>query len=337
MDKDDLQFGKTFCPYPFLHFHIDTRKRKRLCCHSTHEIDRSTDYNTQKYKEIRQSMLDGLPVSGCQVCYDKEQRQEISERQKSIKDMMPFQSLVDSQVSDHVSGKDIMPYWYDLRLSNNCNLACQMCGPSNSSTIAKNMGLDQPFLTHEIDIDVNPDALRLYLSGGEPFMIKRFVDLLSKIENKDCEIIVNTNGTIVTEAMLGELSRFTDVCMNVSIDGHGSLNEKIRRGSKWDDVDKNVDLFLSKGWTIQVVTVLQNDNILHLMPLARYLEDKGIRRWHWLEVEGSDDIKWQSNMDLKTTDVEPLLDMGVTKKNILVMRLLRRVIAHAQDVNKTHG
>jgi organic radical activating enzyme len=50
-----------------------------------------------------------------------------------------------------------------------------------------------PFFQHEPDIEINPDAKRIYLAGGEPFMIKSFSRLLETIDNKECEIVINTN------------------------------------------------------------------------------------------------------------------------------------------------
>jgi sulfatase maturation enzyme AslB (radical SAM superfamily) len=331
MDRDWLKFGNTFCPYPFLHQHIDTRKRKRLCCLSYQEIEKESGFNTEKYKAIRQSMLDGQPVDACSICYEKESRKEISERQKCIRDMKDYDDLLSQQISAHQTGRDLMPYWYDLRFSNNCNLRCQMCSPSNSSSIAKALGIDQPYLTNEPEIDINPGAIRIYMSGGEPFMIKKFVDLLDKIDNEDCEIIVNTNGTIVTDPMMRALSRFRDVCITLSIDGYGDLNDKIRLGSRWIDIDTNIDLFNSKGWSLHAQTVLQNDNVNHLIQLAEYIQSKSMRHWTLLELEGQESMKWHSNKDIKINNIKPLLTMPVVNKNVQTLRILRRVLSHAVD------
>jgi len=276
-------------------------------------------------------MLDGKSIDACRFCYKKEAKKEISERQKCIKDMMHYDDLLTAQINDHKEGKDLRPYWYDLRFSNNCNLRCQMCYPTNSSSIAKELGMDQPYLSYEPDMDINPMAIRIYMSGGEPFMIKKFVDLLGNIENQKCEIIVNTNGTIVTDPMMAALSRFTDVCITLSLDGYANLNEKIRIGSRWQDIDSNIDLFKSKGWSLHAQTVIQHDNVNELIPLADYIQSKGMSHWTLLELEGKESMKWHSREDIKIDNIKPLLSMPVVNKNVQTLRILRRVLSHAVE------
>ena len=73
-----------------------------------------------------------------------------------------------------------------------------MCDAKSSSSIAKRQGINRPFLTWEQGDDINHDSVRVYLAGGEPFLIKSFSDSLNKITNMDCEIVINTNCTTLT-------------------------------------------------------------------------------------------------------------------------------------------
>ena len=327
MKKEWFRFGNTFCPYPFLHQHIDIRKDKRLCCLSTEVIEHDKGFNTDRYRSIRQSMLNNERVSPCSFCDDAEDKKEISQRQKAIKDMQRHDELLMSQIADHNSGKELKPYWYDLRISNNCNLRCKMCSPDNSSSIAKAMGIDQPHLTNEPEISVNPDSIRLYLSGGEPFMIRKFADVLEQVENKDCEVIVNTNATIINDRMITALSRFNDVCMTVSIDGYKDTNAKIRIGSDWESIDSNIDLFKSKGWSIHAQTVIQKDNVNHLVPLAEYIQSKGIKHWSCQEVLGEDDLHWRSNESIDSDSLTKLLNLKIVKNNLQVHAMIQNILA----------
>ena len=331
MEKEWFRFGNTFCPYPFLHQHIDIRKNNRLCCLSPVVIGNDNDFNSNDMKNIRQAMLENKPVEACQYCYDYEGRKEVSERQKCLKDMKQHDEVLMSQIQDYKDNKNIKPYWYDLRFSNNCNLECQMCSPDNSSSIAKSMGIENPHLTNEPEIEVNPDSIRIYLSGGEPFLIKKFVDVLDSVSNVNCEIIVNTNATIVTKTMLNLLSKFKNVCMTVSLDGYAELNEKIRLGSNWNVIDRNIDLFKEKNWSIHAQTALQNDNVNHLIPLANYLQTKGVDKWTCQETLGDPRFSWQSNTAIKISNIKPLLSIPLVSRNVQLSGLLRRVLDHAVE------
>lgn len=273
-------------------------------------------------------MLDNHAISSCQACYDQESNKQISQRQICIKEMQRYSDLLESQINDHHLGKELVPYWYDIRYSNNCNLTCRMCSPDNSSSIAKEMGLFQPYMVFEPDIQINPKSVLFYMAGGEPFLIKKFAKALASIENVDCEIMVNTNATITNKTFIAALSRFTNVCMIVSLDGYGDINEKIRTGSKWQDIDNNIDLFLSKGWSICAATVIQKDNINHLMELASYLQEKGIEKWICTELYDKPDLHW-TNIDVDVSSISKLISIPLINRDLKNTQLFAKILKHA--------
>lgn len=329
MEKEWFRFGNTFCPYPFLHQHIDVRKNSKLCCHTEVALDTNHDFNSSEYKKIRQRMLDNQSVSACQTCYDKESRGEISQRQICLKGMQRHADLLTEQIKAHKSNQEIMPYWYDLRYSNNCNLQCKMCSPENSSSIAKSLGAFKPYMTNELNLEINPSSIRFYMAGGEPFLIKKFSKDLSGIDNKDCEVIVNTNGTVINNSLINELSRFTNVSIIVSLDGFSDINDKIRIGSKWTDIDKNIDLFISKGWTVCATTVIQKDNVNHLLALLEYLESKDVSYWICNELWDKPDLVWSMASDIKPSVIKEILSMPLVNTSLHNTQLFNRILEHA--------
>jgi len=329
MDREWLKFGNSFCPLAFLHYHLDTNKRKRLCCDSADTIDQSTGYNTEQYKIIRQKMLDNQPVAACDYCQKNEDKKLISLRQMALSNMKQNPDeirLLQSQIEKHRRGEDLEPYWYDLRMSNNCNLACQICKPSASSTIAKNMGLADPYLMLEVDLDINPNAEKIALAGGEPFLIKKFVKMLESVENPDCDISVITNGTIISQGLITQLNRFKNVCISVSIDGIGELNERLRKNSAWDEIDRNIDRFMELGYAIRFSTAVQKDNINHLHEIADYMASKGIDDWSLIEVIEPEEFNWRRATDISKSRLEELRSLPMIQNNIQSLRFIKHVL-----------
>lgn len=316
----ELKFGQTFCPLPFISYHLDVRKHRKLCCISKHVV------SDERLQEIQTSLLDNQPVSECQVCYDKEKLNLISRRQLQLKDWLKHPDILnDATVSPKV-------YDYDLRYSNLCNLECQTCNPVDSSAIAQRQGRVFPFFQHEPDLEITPDAKRIYLAGGEPFMIKSFSRLLETVENKNCEIVINTNGTILTDHMLTALDKFTNINFTVSIDGYGKLNEQIRKNSVWEDIERNIDSLAQRygGYAhIHVNTVVQRDNVNNLLELGTWIQNKQINHWT-MSLLAFPEQHLFSHCDNIHIPNE-LMTLPMVAKDIETIKLLKYIKNHAQN------
>ena len=272
MNKSDaLKFGNSFCVLPFLHEFIDLNNTQRVCCLSPDKITQ------ERLTEIQQLMLDNQSVPECRNCVKPEQDKNYSERQHITTEWFKREpDIVDKVI--------VTPevYSYDLRYSNLCNLRCQTCGPYASSTWAEFLKVDDKFRSWEPSkVDINPNAKRIYFAGGEPFMIKSFSQILHKVENKDCEIVINTNATIITDHMLEALRPFTNVCFTLSIDGIGDVIEKIRIGCNWKKIQENIQTLRQElDPNFMVNTVLQKDNIDNIPDLAKWIDSQNITVWH---------------------------------------------------------
>ena len=321
------QSGQTFCPYLFLHYHLDTDKATKLCCHATDSINGKTvDFDSSIYSTLRNKILNNEPLRYCTKCYQAESEGYTSLRQRCIDDVADRADLVFEQVGRHLSHEPLEPYWYDLRVSNNCNLNCIMCGPLYSSTWAKNIGKENSHLGYEAEVDINPGAYKIQLAGGEPFMIKKFARMLEQIENTDCEIVVNTNATIVAKPLFEQLKRFSNVWIVLSIDGYGELNNRIRAGSNWNTVVKNTQLFVDSGFNMLVNTVLQRDNVNHLYELGTWIESAGIDDWIISPLFEPKNLTWQQQENIMYENVEKTLALYSVKRNENSLTLLQHIL-----------
>ena len=343
MDKDELRkqimnkkkleelrkAGNTFCPLAFVHYHVDTDKTAKICCHATEPFrDELLDFNHGVYKTVRDKMLKGEKLRYCTHCYNSEDKGVVSLRQRAFDDVKysKGEDFLFEQIENHKEGKPVEAGWYDLRISNNCNLACRMCSPKYSSQLARITNSEDPILSHEADVDISDRAFKIQLLGGEPFMIKKLAKQLASVENRDCVISVNTNATIVTKPLLEQLKRFNQVHMVASIDAYGDLNEYIRRGSKWELIDKNLDLFMDEGFNVLVNTVVQKDNVNHLKPLGDYLIGKGINDWLLNELFEPSDMRWELEPNIDIEQLEALLSMRGVYRNESSKTLVEHII-----------
>jgi organic radical activating enzyme len=82
----------------------------------------------------------------------------------------------------------------------------------------------------------------IYMSGGEPTLIKHNLKLLKQIEKRDDLLIrVNSNMQWQTDnAILQEILKFPNVLFTCSVDGMGDKFNYIRRGGNWDKTLANI-------------------------------------------------------------------------------------------------
>jgi organic radical activating enzyme len=331
--------GQSFCPYLFLHYHLDTDKCTKLCCHAQTNINnKRIDFDDKVYNAIREQAVtrNERLTRYCTTCYESEDNGYISLRQRAIDDVITHEQVdtVFDQINTWKQGDSIKPFWYDLRVSNNCNLACVMCGPLYSSTWAEIRGEKNVHLEQEPDIEINPKTWKIQLVGGEPFMIKKYSKMLSQITNTDCHIIVNTNATIITKPLLDQLKRFKNVWITISLDGYGKLNDKIRKNSSWDTIVENIKIFRECGFNLLVNTVLQAYNINHLYELGVWIENNGIDDWIISPLFKPGYLRWQNLDTIDFESVEKTLQLYSVSRNESSTELLKHAIEYMKEKNQ---
>jgi uncharacterized Fe-S cluster-containing radical SAM superfamily protein len=151
-------------------------------------------------------------------------------------------------------------------LGNYCNLACKMCNPQASSTIASQqvkwgiessrqyLGTDwtqnndvwNRFLQQLLD---TPGLNNIHFMGGETLLTKRFehlVDHMIAHDRLDLCFSFVTNGTVFRPELLEKLKLFRRVGIEVSIETVDSHNSYQRQGTDTAQVMANLDRYLDQ-------------------------------------------------------------------------------------------
>lgn len=267
------------CTYAWKGLHVTPNGDVTMCCkqqrktpHHDDIVSETTSINdirhSDKWNEIRQSMLDGKEHESCKLCWDDERGGITSMRQHSNNLHSDYYKEIitnnNSKLTDDYLGI------VDIRQSNVCNMKCLSCGPRFSSlwnleslhhetkyTIhfpgsnsAKNNGVlevDENLLTDTIMQSV-PYINEFYFAGGEPMLNKIHWDILEELDRLgryDVKIVYNTNllkldhkGKHIFEYW----DKFTNWHAGISIDAIGTRAEYVRTGTKWNTLDDNISL-----------------------------------------------------------------------------------------------
>lgn len=252
---------------------IRTTGEYRLCCASlepvhhynvkTHTIDEWL--NSDIHKEARDSISKGILPDSCISCKKNEEAGIISMRQKP------------RQYGPGLSHLDI-------RFNNQCNLRCVMCGPLSSSSIMqehKEMGSKSPWGTIHVEecnwynediadeLSKIPTLKEVYLTGGEPFMVKGLDKFIDKLDRK-VQLRFNTNGTLHNRKLFELLTEFDIVNLAFSIDGIGKVNDYIRYGSSWEEIEDNLHFAKKLNIQVAITPTIQIYNYPYIQQLRDY-------------------------------------------------------------------
>jgi hypothetical protein len=281
--------NKSFCLYPWINY-IQEGDNLALCARSgahTTTVEKAVDWvNNQEYQQIRNNMLDGvlMPIS-CKTCYNLEDRGVESYR---IFESLDWAARLDLKNLDDVK-KITKPYYYEMRVSNKCNLMCRGCEPKYSHLIEKESKVHNIVYDYipaarniysdlkNINIDNLDQTSRVYLTGGDPTVIPEIHNFIEQcaIQGKtDFELTMCTNAAKLTSKFLNVCKKFSNVHFSASIDGYGLVNDYWRWGSEWNTVVRNIKTLQQEGHKISINTVPGIYNVTNLHLLYEFLDSE---------------------------------------------------------------
>jgi MoaA/NifB/PqqE/SkfB family radical SAM enzyme len=304
-----LKDSKTFCIYPWIHLHAYPTGEAYPCCHAemAYPVGNARFktleeiYRDAPMRELRKDMLNERSNPVCGRCYEQEESGFFSGRKSANKHHGHHVKRIDDD-------KFQMSYW-DIRFSNLCNLSCRSCGHIFSSSWyqdqAKLAGGDwkdrNKVLNYagRTETDMWEQLIphldyveQIYFAGGEPLMMEEHYNILDELERRgrfDVRLIYNTNFTHVKlkdRTVFDYWRKFKSVAVGASLDAMGPRAEYIRKGTDWDQVERNraqmleicpaVDFYISPTLSIM--------NAWHIPDFHRSWVDKSFIRPQDLNV-----------------------------------------------------
>jgi MoaA/NifB/PqqE/SkfB family radical SAM enzyme len=301
--------NKIFCNVPWTNLHIYWDGSYGVCCSEKEKPYNTTEhynladmpidiwYKSTAIQQFREQILSDTPISGCRACYKEEsvgyESRRIKENFKSVifTELAFDKSFEQSPWHKHFKpNADLVPIDWHVDFGNECNLACKMCNANASSAIATVLRRNSLDKTNpKVTWTSNPKAWanfltavdnmpikRIHVMGGEPTMMKKYVEFIDYlIEKERFEISLSfvTNGTILNQNLIDKLLMFSNVDIEISIEAIDSVNNYIRQGSEITQLRSNIEnIIAQQSNKLQLVlrTVPQLLNISRYADLIRY-------------------------------------------------------------------
>ena len=115
-------------------------------------------------------------------------------------------------------GKNILPKYLTLELTNNCNAGCTFCPQPIIMTRTKGI-LKEPIFERVLDICKKHQVSMVMLGGlGEPFVDKKIVDKIIRLREIGVQVNATTNGSMFRHVDLDQLIKSGVELLSISMD-----------------------------------------------------------------------------------------------------------------------
>lgn len=227
----------------------------------------------KEVQEVRHQMRLGQELNGCARCRHAESTDSVSFRTRKhfqsavhhgrfFRDSLEQSVFWNSMQYDQVRH---LPSRITVSFSNECNSRCIMCSPDSSNLVAQDHQdfgftnavpqLKQWWNSPEGEIKYqsllrmvidNPRLMDLQINGGEPFLQKiaaRFLQDIVDAGKTDCNLIINTNGTVWNDSLVSNMKKFDKCIVDFAIETVSESNDYLRWGSRISEIKAMIDRY----------------------------------------------------------------------------------------------
>ena len=302
---------KYYCSDIFQNIYIDLHNDDSIdvapCCQADIRTVLVKDFDFSKdvgLSQMRNTVRAGGKDPRCHVCWSMEELGGTSRR------------MTVPQRDDRVEMRSL-----DINTTWACNLACIMCGPHNSSTWAKELGIREIYDTGRVALRQMGRSFQkrnkfwdhldfnrvdsVHFNGGEPLINSNHRDILESIRDQgdlsQVSVSYNTNATQpVDESTISLWNQARSVKLYLSIDAINSAFEYIRWPANWHQVQENIRQIQNQvGSTVEIGVnfTLGCYNVLEMVDVYQWYRSNIFQKQQYKLDQGVDNFNWQIAQD----------------------------------------
>jgi radical SAM protein with 4Fe4S-binding SPASM domain len=241
-----------FCSVPWNHVKVDANGQVKTCVRGRAVLGNIKNQTITEIlknpvlQEIRETLYNDRLPENCVNCQTLE-NQTSAGRYQFLRNL--YNSYFLKKDVDYSDFSAFNLAGIDLHWGSTCNLKCITCWEKQSSAIAQELKI--PILNNSesevnsvlnLIIDNQHNLQEIYLSGGEPTLIKHNLRLLQSLsKNNDLLLRVNSNFTFdLNNQILQEILKFPNVLFTVSADSTDHRFNYMRSGADWNQFVHNI-------------------------------------------------------------------------------------------------
>lgn len=240
---------------------VNPRGRVRPCCLFA-DGGSGLDFDKKEQWEQKFDMFDKMMSSGEDVWIEECEECRLEEKTMG----WSLRKMANERYDNaETAGRQ---YW-DLKISNTCNLTCRMCSPGDSSTwlqliknnlhqidesewashlqghLGQNLSWHNTLLPAVKEEILGADVVKF--TGGEPMLVKHVKEVIQHLVDTEfsynTELFITTNCTVAFVGWWADIiDKFKGVRITLSIDGINEVFEYQRAGASWKKVNDNANI-----------------------------------------------------------------------------------------------
>ena len=162
------------------------------------------------------------------------------------------------------------PWDIGIRVTWRCNLRCIMCDIWKTRPPAEELTTAE--ICSILDEARDWGVQYFVLSGGEPLLRRDIYDIIEHAARRDVKPCMTTNGVLITREVARRLAGSGLHSMDISLDGASEATADAIRGvpgAYGRTLQAMEHMFKEKDVDLWIATVIMNQNLEELLPLAR--------------------------------------------------------------------
>ena len=182
----------------------------------------------------------------------------------------------------------------NLMITGKCNFNCLHCfNAADNAALMTEWAFDD--LCALLDEARDCGVTALQITGGEPMLHRRFLDILREIYLRDMSVFaLNTNGFFLTQEILDEMKALgCRPTMKISLDGIGTHDWMRGRKGAEESAVGAMKLCLANGLRVQANTQVNRRNVRAMLPTARLLDSLGVQDMRIIRT--TEAPRWEEN------------------------------------------
>ena len=191
----------------------------------------------------------------------------------------------------------------NLMVTGKCNLNCLHCFNAKDNA-PLNTELSYEDILNILDQARDIGVHAFTLTGGEPLVHPRFLDIVKAIYERDMYIFeLNTNGLLINQKMLDTFKELNCYpLIKISFDGVGYHNW-IRQHPKAEDLTvKAIKLCIENGFRVKAQVQVNRKNVDVMMDTASLLNELGV--YEMRIIRTTEAPRWEKNSPQSSLTIE---------------------------------
>ena len=182
----------------------------------------------------------------------------------------------------------------NLMITGKCNLNCLHCfNAKDNAPLNSELSYEEVLSILDQARDIGTRAFTI--TGGEPLVHKRFLDIIRAIYERDMIVFeLNTNGLLITQEMLDEFKKIgCDPLIKISYDGVGYHNWMRQSPLAEEKTIAAIKLCIANGFDVKAQTQVHRKNVDAMLETVKLLDSLGVGETRIIRT--TEAPRWEKN------------------------------------------